>query len=211
MLVMFSNAQVNIEVSNNSVNMGETFTATINVKPNGDSISVGALNVLYDDALINMQDVQIGNSLSGFYNDSNSGIVYFTGIHAKGLENDFVALSITFEAISSATLFSNLEIVVEQLADKNGSKLNYSKTGGLLNLNGANCVNNLFIGNANGSSIIVEEGIYQAVECIESNGAIMAGTPDEIVFKAGEKVNLLPGFEVQNSALFSIWIEGCDY
>jgi len=209
-LVTFSNAQVNVEVSNHSLNIGETFTATIQVKPNGDSIGVAAFNILYDDALINKQDIQVGNSLSGFYNDSTSGIVYFTGINADGIENDFLALSITFETISSTTLFSNLNIMIEQLTDQNGNSLTCNKTDGLLNLNQANCVNNLFVGNISNPSTTVSAGIYQATECVESSGVIMAGTPGEIVFKAGEKVNLLSGFEVQNAALFSIMIEGCD-
>jgi len=208
-LVTFSNAQTNVEVSKHSANIGETFITIINVKPNGASIGAFTFSIMYDETLIEIQDVQQGNSLSGFYNDSTTGAVFFTGINAEGAKNDFVALSITFEVISAAKLFSNLEIDVEQLADKNGSKLNCSKTGGLLNLNGANCVNNLFVGNANGSSIIIEEGIYQATECIESNGTIITQTPDEIVFKAGEKINLLPAFEVRKQTSFSILIEGC--
>jgi len=209
MLITFSNAQINVDVSNHSINIGETFAATINVKPNGTSIAAFTLSFFYDDALIEIQDIEQGNSFSGFYNDGTAGIINFTGVNTDGVENDFVALSITFEVISAASIFSNLEIIIEQIADENGSTLTYNKTNGLLNLNEANCVKNLFVGNANNPSTLVTEGIYQASECIESNGIITAKTPGEIVFKAGEKVNLIPGFEVQNNASFSIKMEDC--
>jgi len=82
MLVMFANAQTNIEVSNHLVNIGETFTATINVEPNGASIDLIKFRILYDDALIKLPellDIQLGSDITGIFNIDSTNLVYFTG------------------------------------------------------------------------------------------------------------------------------------
>lgn len=204
----FGNAQPNIDMSNYTVSNNETFTATVNVKPNGLSISVVEFSILYDNSLIQIEETEVGDGLSGYYNINNPGIILFSAIHSEGLENDFTAMSITFKVIDAAMLTSNIEIIIEQLTDSYGNILDHNKTNGLLNLNQANCTDYLFVGISENSSEMITEGIYQAAEHIESNGIIEA-KKSEVIFKAGKKIDLLPGFEVQKPASFSIKLEGC--
>jgi len=135
----------------------------------------------------------------GFRTDSN-GILYSEN---QGVDWTNVTTNSTYPfavTIDITNQSSNQKVFVGSA----GTGFQYSSIPGTQ----TDCPNYLFVGDLNLPQII-EDDIYEAAICVESNGIVETLNQNETVFKAGEKVSLLAGFEVKSQTVFSARIEGC--
>jgi len=208
----FAQDDVKISIPGIHANSGDVINYPIDINPNGNIVSAVSFSLYYDPVLIESIEFTARSGWSLFSNLNEAGRVRVSGFKMSGEASIFTIGTVSFNVIGGPNTVCPMSLDITALADDQGINLTYQLYNGSVYIdisqNGnCNIVDGPIEGIFNGS-LNFDAPMYLTSPAVGNQTLIQTGASIEM--KAGNYVELNPGFLTEAGSIFYVDIDQCN-